>query len=399
MIARSLVSQWAATVYVAAVSMALVFALGRVLGPDGFGEYSYFLTLASLFAILQDGGFRTLLFREGTAVTPELDSYGHRLLPMALGHLILVSGLICLLVAVFAFSLDLLFAVGCLGLVTLVQFVSARLKAEANFVREAGWQMFARTTSALAIVSVLLFSIPQPAAIFAAWMGGLALALAVAPAGRAGLCRPQWAFVPQIYKACLAFAVIDFATAVYFKIDVVMLRQITGDSAQVGYYSAAYRLLEGVILLAAPVTQLCFRELRLRWDNRPAFRQALIWMVLGMMGASMAAVLAGQWLGPVVIDLAYGKAYQPAYGLLPWLLATLFFALPNYVLTQGAIALNKEKFYAVAACGAAAVNVLLNFWLIPGSGTLGAIWATLATEAFLGLVLVGGMRSWLMAKA
>lgn len=157
-------------------------------------------------------------------------------------------------------------------------------------------------------------------------------------------------------------------------------------------------MLEAVILLAT-VAQLCFRELRLRWDNLPAFRQALIWMVLGMMGASMATVVAGQWLGPVVIDLAYGKAYQPAYGLLPWLLVTLFFALPNYVLTQGAIALNREKFYAAAACGAAVVNALLNFWLISSYATLGTIWATLATEAFLGLVLVGGMRSWLMARA
>jgi hypothetical protein len=40
-------------------------------------------------------------------------------------------------------------------------------------------------------------------------------------------------------------------------------------------------------------------------------------MVLGMIGASIVAVLAGQWLGPMAIDLAYGKAYQPAYGLLP----------------------------------------------------------------------------------
>jgi len=34
--------------------------------------------------------------------------------------------------------------------------------------------------------------------------------------------------------------------------------------------------------------------------------------------------------------------------------------------------------------GAAAVNVLLNFWLIPGYGTLGALWATLASEASFG---------------
>ena len=66
-LARSLRVQWLATVYVAAVSMLITFFLARTLGPEIFGRYSYIITLAALFAILQDGGFRTLLFRELTS--------------------------------------------------------------------------------------------------------------------------------------------------------------------------------------------------------------------------------------------------------------------------------------------------------------------------------------------
>ena len=64
---RSLSVQWLATVYVAGFSMMLTIFLARLFGPEVFGEYSYIVTFASLFAIFQDGGFRTLLFREFTS--------------------------------------------------------------------------------------------------------------------------------------------------------------------------------------------------------------------------------------------------------------------------------------------------------------------------------------------
>ena len=40
----NLTSQWLGTLYTAAVSLGLTFLLGRVLGPEGFGTYSYVLT-------------------------------------------------------------------------------------------------------------------------------------------------------------------------------------------------------------------------------------------------------------------------------------------------------------------------------------------------------------------
>jgi len=61
-----------AAIYTAVVSMGLTFVLGRLLGPEAFGTYSNILTLASLFFILQDGGFKTLIFREKTLPTPRL---------------------------------------------------------------------------------------------------------------------------------------------------------------------------------------------------------------------------------------------------------------------------------------------------------------------------------------
>ncbi|SVE60359.1 uncharacterized protein METZ01_LOCUS513213, partial [marine metagenome] len=68
-LAKSFRVQWLASVYGAIVSILLIFLFARLLGPETFGKYNYLLTLASLYAIIQDGGFRTLIFRELTSPT------------------------------------------------------------------------------------------------------------------------------------------------------------------------------------------------------------------------------------------------------------------------------------------------------------------------------------------
>ncbi len=113
----NLASQWLATLYTAAVSLGLTFVLGRVLGPEGFGSYSYILTLAMLFFILQDGGFKTLLFREKTLPSEGLTGYKDRLFSWALGHavVITVAGAFLVLILPVGYRMGILAAVVCFG--------------------------------------------------------------------------------------------------------------------------------------------------------------------------------------------------------------------------------------------------------------------------------------------
>ena len=87
---RSLSSQWLATAYVAAAMMLLIFFLGRYLGPENFGVFSYVHSLALIYAILQDGGFRTIIFRE-SATAGQNRWPVDELLARALGHLLLTT--------------------------------------------------------------------------------------------------------------------------------------------------------------------------------------------------------------------------------------------------------------------------------------------------------------------
>ncbi|BFO54324.1 hypothetical protein AVXHC19_11270 [Acidovorax sacchari] len=56
--------QWLSVAFVAAVSLALSVWLARCMEPSGFGRHAYLLNLATLLALAQDAGLRTLVMRE-----------------------------------------------------------------------------------------------------------------------------------------------------------------------------------------------------------------------------------------------------------------------------------------------------------------------------------------------
>ncbi|MCF8142839.1 MAG: oligosaccharide flippase family protein [Deltaproteobacteria bacterium] len=389
----NLTSQWLATLYTAAVSLGLTFILGRVLGPDGFGSYSYILTIATLFFILQDGGFKTLLFREKTLPSEELKSYEDRLFSWALGHsaMTTVVGAFFVWVIPSQYRLGIVAAVICFGFQAVVNFISSELRAKGLFPRDAMWQAMVRTSGAAGILLGMFLVTPVPWIIFAGWSFGLLVCLLLSPRP---VPRPLLGGfrIRDIRKPCMYLMAIDAATTVYFRCDIILLERLA-EPALVGYYAAAYRFLDGVVLLAAPLSVIWFRKLRIVWKDEKAFWAQIGWMSMIMLAASVLVIAVGSLFSWEIMVLTFGDEYMDSARLLPWLLGALIFLLPNGILTQAAIARNRERVYAVAAGAGAVLNIGLNLFLIPEFGGFGAAWATIVTEAFLTVALIFGLRT------
>jgi O-antigen/teichoic acid export membrane protein len=387
-LAAVLGAQWFATLYVAVVSAALVIILGRVLGPEGFGIYSYALAIAAIWANVQEGGFRPLVFRETTEPTPALARLAGRLCNLAVGHVLMTTGVGLALLALLPLEhkFVLLAALLCLGFSAIGHYVSARLKGENRFIKEAQWAALGRTATVIGIAIALFVGGVTPAMVFVGW--GLAQAVVLLlPVARPCRVRPEWHFDPDLYRALGAFLTVQAATAVYFQIDIALITHLTGDAVQTGHYAAAYRVLEGLTVLSTPLAHIAFRYLRLRWARNKGFMSLLGAFLLGAFAVAALAVAGGLWLGPELIRVAFGEKFAISADYLPWLLTALVFLLPNYILSQAAIAMNAEGGYALSAAVGAALNILLNLWLIPIYGPIGAAWATIATEGMLTIAL------------
>ena len=392
-LARPLITQWLATIYVAGFSMGMTFFLGRVFGPEIFGKYSYIITLASLFAILQDGGFRTLLFREFTS--PSLPLKIDRLFPVALGHLLVVTALGSILILAFPFDdkLSLLLAMTAFGLGTATNFISSFLKGKGEFSREAWWRVTVRSVSGAGILCFIFLASIKVEWVLTGWIVGFLISLIFQREHSlkdVRLVKPD----PQIYRSVATLMTIEVATLIYFKIDIVMLRHMEGALHQVGFYAAASRVLEGVLFLLFPFANVFFRELRLRADDPQKFLKLNNKLVFFAGLLTLGIVPLGMQFGDEIILLCFGPDYEQGGGLLYWLFLSLFFMIPNLVFTQSALAINREKYYALGACLAALSNIALNYYLIPLYGAKGAAFGTLITEAFLLTFLAWGIFSW-----
>ena len=158
---------------------------------------------------------------------------------------------------------------------------------------------------------------------------------------------------------------------IYYRCDIILLAYLTGNSTEVGYYSAAYRFLDGILLMIFPLRLVWFRKLRLVWEDSETFKRELLKMVLGMFLAGCVLYGVGSVFRKEIVGLTFGAKYVDTAHLLPWLLLALLFALPNGILSQGVVARNMEHYYAVAAGLAALLNIGLNVVLIPRFGGMG----------------------------
>ncbi len=392
---RSLSAQWLATVYVAGVSMLMTFFLARSFGPETFGRYSYIITLAALFAILQDGGFKTLLFREHTS--PSLPIKTEQLLPLALGHLLSVTAMGLLITALLPVQdkAYLILAISAFGLGTATNYISSVLKGKGDFNREAWWRVIARSLTGIGVIGLLYLISFQLNWIFLGSIAGFLLALMFQRSVSLKnilIVKPN----SRLYRSIGALLTIEIATLIYFKIDIVMLKHMGESLNDVGFYAASSRILEGVVLILFPIANVFFRELRLH-ANHPEKFVKLTGKLFSFAGAlSLCIVPLGILLGEDIIKLCFGSDYQPGSGIITWLLLSLFFMVPNIVLTQAALSIDRENHYALGAILAAVLNMALNYVLIPIHGPKGAAIGTIVTEAFLLVFMGSGIVSWYM---
>jgi len=388
--AQALAGQWSATVYCAVLATLLSFVLGRFLGPDAFGTYSYILTLASLFAILQDGGFSTLIFRETAHPSAHLRP-GLPLTRQALTHCALTTaaGLAVVWLAPMEHKAALALAVVYYALFSAGNYLSAAMKGHGQFLLEARWRMIVRTCTALCVGLALAMPGTDAVMLFGGYLAGQALSLALPMAAPVRLL-PAPRVEPALYRSCGAFLLISAATTIYFKSDIILLTQLTADPGEVGQYAAAYRLVEAAVLFSTPLSHIFFRLLRTTLDDAATFRRRFRVQMAAMCLLAACGTALALWLGPWIIRAAFGERFAPAGELCLWVLPSLLFILPNALLTQALIAVGREGFYARVTVATALLNIALNAALIPFLGAKGSAAATVATEAALALGLAAG---------
>ena len=275
--------------------------------------------------------------------------------------------------------------ISCFFGIVLVQFVSASLRGAGRWRLDASWQMGLRTLSAALVLAMIFLGFAQAWVVLSAWACASFFAFLLFNSPLRTF--PDLSFRPEVYKVAIPLVLIDFATAIYFRSDILVLGWLGVESNKIGQYAASYRFFEAVIIAANPVGLLLFRRVRLFKGNALEFKQGLQSAVFfaAVLGVFLALGLG--FISEQLVALSYGTRYPESAQLLSILAWALVFVLPNALLTQAALALDLDSLYLRAACIAAFTNLALNYLLVPDYGARASAFSSVATECVLFIFL------------
>ncbi|MEZ0374015.1 MAG: oligosaccharide flippase family protein [Candidatus Sericytochromatia bacterium] len=361
--------------------------LARSLGDKAFGLYSLPLATAGLLAVVLDPGSHSVLIRE-LARAPEREAE-------VLGAVVwvrgLCSGLFLLLVLLswplFAGEVGLgrMLAAACILLgQSWIDTQIAWLNASEAFRSEARLRLWLKLALLLPQMLVLWLSPGIDALLLAGALAHLAWlpVLAVQFYRRLALPRFDLKGIKVMLPQMLGFWLANLSWLLYLKLDLVMLPLLGRPAAELGWYQAAVRFYELAGLPGYLLSMSAYPRLSALGD-RPIERQAQQNRLLGLSLALGSATAVLGWAGAPLLPLLLGASFAPSVQALQ----LMSLSIPAVCLNQSLFAVlgaaGRQGGTARATAGCLIANGLLNLWLIPAWGYLGAAFSTLIADALL----------------
>lgn len=204
----------------------------------------------------------------------------------------------------------------------------------------------------------------------------------------------SWQYCRSALQQSLPLILSGLMTGVFMKIDQVMLGNMLDDKA-VGTYSAAVKISEIwyflPVIISASVYPVLI-EIRKRGDME-LYKKRLLTVFRMMNCITIPAALCLTVFSGYIIAILYGSDYAASANIFAihiWSGVFVFLgtAGSNFYIIEG---LQRLVFWRTLV--GAAINVGLNFLIIPAFGGMGAAVATLVTTAIVGLLLDAATRS------
>jgi O-antigen/teichoic acid export membrane protein len=375
-------------------TFAFLVLSARRLGVNQFGVLSYAIAYTNMFAVLTDLGVGQLVGREvarGSARTREYLSVG-------LG-LKFIAAVVAVTLAV-AVSLlsehtpQLTFVVALSALLLVDAALTSFFRPVLQGYERADILALGRLVQIVLLgASIAVLAVVQRGPMW--YAGSFALAAVVAAvvtgavtAARLQRLRPSFAFRPmgELLKASFPLGLAAALVMLYYWSGTTILGAVKGETS-VGLYSAPYRLVVGISVLATAyggaVYPILSRVHAFRRDDSPQ----LLWRVLHWaVVLALPVVVIGLGAPRGLLNLLYGPEYARASAVFGVLSLWAFLLFPNAVLSYYHIASHRPKVNAIQAGVSLAVCVVLTLLLVSALGPLGVAIALAAAEA-MGLVV------------
>lgn len=376
------------------VTIATGILVARFLGPEGKGIIAILSVPVALVCALGESGIR-----QATGYLIGKKEYDAKDIQASMLALFCVTGTLGFGVALISYAflgtfehglaLNLIFACT-VPLILLRRYVNGLLLGRQMITGMNYIEILSRGTLLLGILGLVVWlRYGVLGAGFAYLLGPLAsVSMVLFMISRFASLKPRWVSpIPlELLRKGILYAASLFVLTLNSRIGLLMLGAIQGES-QAGIYSVGSAISEILWQIPLSVGVVLFAR-SLSWSSQQAkHRMEHVFLLLRVMLPVSALCAGGLFLASYfLVPVLYGVEFTDSIAVLAWLLPgtvpmTLFLFMHFYAAGQGNPQLALNGFIP-----AAILSVLMNLYLIPKFGYLGAAFSSTFSYAFGALI-------------
>jgi len=372
------------------VTFALAVVLARYLGPEGMGEYTYIIAFVAVFVPLIDLGLDHILIREIAHNKESAKTYvgAALLLKIIILFVLFPIGMFC--AWLFADAGIEIIAILLCFLGTLVLREIPTVVGYAVFLAYEKMEFRAVVTLLFQIVKfgatmVVIFTGGGMIEIFAAaFLGELVQGIVALVVVYKRFTIPRLVYDPKLWKYYVIESLplgIAFAfNSLYFQIDILILKHFRS-AEETGIFGVPFRVVTTLFTLLIPMIWVLLPHLtraakesidQLKLDGK-GYLKAIAVVTLGI------SIYLGLEADDLVLNL-FGAEYAFSAVILAMLAPIITFHAFSYFFDLTLTATGRQKFIIYGSGTVFLVKLIVDIFLVPQYGPVGAAWATIAAD-------------------
>lgn len=391
-IGKNLVFKTATELIARVLSFTFYIVLARWLGETAFGTFSLLYSVTAIVVFLCDPGLNIMLIKKASRDPGFLEKMAGSILALKLA----------LFAAVIIVSSGYGYLAGYdLKMIALFALMGANMAAfsladYAGAIFQAKEKMHIETL----LMSAGKIMVTGGAIMAMLWGADMAITLMVMTAAQiiatAGILawtarsgvniKPCWSMRrwTDLLKEAAPLALLLFFTIAFYRIDIALAPFLGIGLQQIGWYSAAIKLVDLALVVPTLVMAAAFPTLsRMAGQDYGQFRK---WSNIVIASLGLAGLLFGIAIIPLsdeIVDLAFGPEFVSAAKPLLLLAMALTFMFIRHAALNALIIIGQSRNAVLLVAGALFANSALNISLVPSMGIAGAALAKLATDMAL----------------
>ena len=368
------------------VGLSVGIWIARHLGPEQFGLLSFATVFVTLFGSFATLGVRSVVVKDLVSDTELRDET-----LAATGILLMVSGVLFYSLMVLSIKLlrpgdaEALVLVAIMGSATILKvgelsiywFESQTLSKYVVWVQTLILILFGLIKVLLILkgASLTFFALAFTAE---AALASICLLVTFSKLGpKLRLVQFSFKRARKLLSDSWPLLLSGIAISIYLRVDQIMLKQMSGDTA-VGVYSAATRISEAVYFLPVIIVASVFpalvemrkNSLERYYDNLQRTYDTVLWLAIFL-------IIPITIFSSEIVQLLYGKAFAAAGSVLALHAWASIFVFLGVASSKWFVLENKLMLNFYRTLAGAFINIGLNFLLIPSLGPEGAAISTI----------------------